>query len=91
MLELKAGRPAPPKPWERGGAQAGSSVPSPFAPPSDSPSTAATVADAGVVNEGAKDDNGIPRNSAVAGGTVAGRQMPPRPWEVNTSGKMFVL
>ncbi|CAK9201452.1 unnamed protein product [Sphagnum troendelagicum] len=76
----------PPKPWERGGAQAGSSVPSPFAPPSDSPSTAATVADAGVVNEGAKDDNGIPRNSAVAGGTVAGRQMPPRPWEVNTSG-----
>ncbi|CAM6040313.1 unnamed protein product [Sphagnum compactum] len=89
MLEsLKAGRPAPPKPWERSDTQAGSSGPSPFAPPSNSPSTAATVADAGVANAGAKDENGIPRSLATVDGT-AGRQMPPRPWEVNSSGKFM--
>ncbi|CAM6011136.1 unnamed protein product [Sphagnum balticum] len=91
MLEsLKAGRPAPPKPWERSDTQAGSNGPSPFAPPSNSPSTAATVADAGVANAGAKDENGIPRSLATIDGT-AGRQMPPRPWEVNSSGKLFLL
>ncbi|KAH8933997.1 hypothetical protein BDL97_18G060400 [Sphagnum fallax] len=80
-----AGRSAPPKPWERSDTQAGSNGPSPFAPPSNSPSTAATVADAGVANAGAKDENGIPRSLATVDGT-AGRQMPPRPWEVNSSG-----
>jgi peroxin-13 len=80
-----AGRPAPLKPWERNDTQAGSNGPSPFAPPSNSPSTAATVADAGVANAGAKDENGIPRSLATVDGT-AGRQMPPRPWEVNSSG-----
>ncbi len=91
MLEsLKAGRPAPPKPWERNDTQAGSNGPSPFAPPSNSPSTAATVADAGVANAGAKDENGIPRSLATVDGT-AGRQMPPRPWEVNSSGKLFLF
>ena len=78
-----AGRQAPLKPWERAGTQTSRSGPSPFAPPSNAPSTAATVASAGTTDTGKVDENG----NANQTGPVAGRQMPPRPWEQNTSGQ----
>lgn len=77
------GRQAPLKPWERAGStSSATSGPSPFAPPSNTASTAATVASAGVADTGKVDENGV----ATQAGTVAGRPNPPRPWEQNSTG-----
>ncbi|KAL3687456.1 hypothetical protein R1sor_013765 [Riccia sorocarpa] len=74
----------PPKPWERAGAAAGSSGPSPFAPASNTGSTAAAVTSAGTATTEAQKEE-VARNTQNVAGSTVGRPMPPRPWETNSS------
>lgn len=73
----------PLKPWERAGG--GSSA---FPPDSGTTSTAAAVAAAGTANSDVKPEDAIPSR---AGQPVAGKPMPPRPWERPSVGELLCL